>query len=163
MPGARFRVRHWEVEAFPVPHDAGDPVVYRMRVGGTSVGVITDLGRSTSLVENLLQSLSIAVLEFNHDLDLLLSGSYPWPTKQRIRGSHGHLSNDQAGDLLERGVTEGLRHVILAHLSAENNRPEKALGRAAGALRTAGTDHVALHVAQQDRPLPPARVRAEAW
>lgn len=163
-PGKSFRVRHFEIEAFSVPHDAADPVVYRLRIGGTAVGVVTDLGRPTSLVETLLRSLSVAVLEFNHDVDLLMHGSYPWPTKQRIRGNHGHLSNDQAGDLLGRGAGDGLKHVILAHLSKENNRPEKALACAARALTTAGADgRTSLHVARQDEPLPPVRVRAEAW
>ncbi len=164
VPGMAFRVRHLEIEAFPTPHDAADPVAYRVRVGGASVGVITDLGRPTSLMEAMLRSLSVAVLEFNHDLDMLLQGSYPWPTKQRIRSSHGHLSNEQAGDLLTRGMGPDLRHVILAHLSQENNRPEKALISAARALVETGADgRVALQVARQDLALPPVRLRADAW
>lgn len=163
-PGKAFKVRHFDVEAFTVPHDTADPVVWRLRIGGTAVGVVTDLGRPTSLVETLLKTLSVAVLEFNHDVDLLMHGSYPWPTKQRIRGNQGHLSNDQAGDLLTRGCGEGLRHVILAHLSKENNRPEKALSSAARALTEAGADgRAALHVARQDEALPPVRVRADLW
>lgn len=164
VPGVHWRVRHFEVEAFPIPHDAADPVAYRVRVGGTAVGVVTDLGRPTSLVETLLRSLTIAVLEFNHDVDMLLQGSYPWATKQRIRSSHGHLSNDQACDLLTRGAGAELRHVVLAHLSKENNRPEKALIAASRALVEAGVEgRVHAHVARQDAPLPPLRVRAEAW
>lgn len=163
-PGKPFHVRHFEVEAFTVPHDAADPVCYRVRVGGTAVGVVTDLGRPTSLIENLVRSLSVAVLEFNHDLDMLLQGSYPWPTKQRIRSSHGHLSNEQGAELLERGLTPQLQHVVLAHLSKENNRPEKALASAARAITSAGArDAVSLHVARQDTALPPVRVRANAW
>ncbi len=164
VPGVPFRVRHLEIEAFPTPHDAADPVAYRVRVGGAAVGVITDLGRPTSLMEAMLKSLSAVVLEFNHDLDMLLQGSYPWPTKQRIRSNHGHLSNEQGGDLLSRGLSPELRHVVLAHLSQENNRPEKALVSAAKALRERGAEgQVALQVARQDAPLPPVRVRAEAW
>ncbi len=160
--GEPFKVRHFDVEAFTVPHDSADPVVYRLRIGGTAVGVVTDLGRSTSLVETLLKSLTVAVLEFNHDVDLLMHGGYPWPTKQRIRGSHGHLSNDQAGELLMRGAGPTLRHVVLAHLSKENNRPEKALSSASRALTEAGAG-AQLHVARQDEALPPVRVRAETW
>lgn len=164
VPGLPFRVRHLEIEAFPTPHDAADPVAYRVRVGGTAVGVITDLGRPTSLMEAMLRSLTVAVLEFNHDLDMLLQGAYPWPTKQRIRSSHGHLSNDQAEALLTRGLGPELRHVVLAHLSQENNRPEKALISAARSLVTTGADgRVALQVARQDAALPPIRVRADAW
>lgn len=163
-PGKAFKIRHFEVEPFSLPHDAADPVAWRVRVGGTWVGVITDLGRPTSLVETMLRSLSIAVLEFNHDIDMLLGGSYPWPTKQRIRSSHGHLSNDQAAELLGRGVGPDLKHLVLAHLSAENNTPEKALVGAARALREAGVDReIPIQVAKQDTPLPPVRVRAAHW
>lgn len=162
--GQAFRVRHMELEPFSVPHDAGDPVAWRVRIGGTAVGVVTDLGRSTSLVETLMRSLTVAVLEFNHDLDMLLSGSYPWPTKQRIRSSHGHLSNDQARELLTRSVGEGLKHVVLAHLSKENNTPQKALSQATAALVDAGArEQVAVHVARQDEALAPVRVRAQTW
>lgn len=164
VPGAPFRLRHLELEAFTVPHDAADPVAWRVRVGGTAVGVITDLGRPTSLMESMLKSLSIAVLEFNHDLDLLLGGSYPWPTKQRIRSSHGHLSNEQASELLRRGLGPELRHLVLGHLSKENNRPEKALTAASRALVELGAEgRVSVAVAQQDAPLPPLSVRADAW
>ena len=163
-PGERFKVRHFDVEPYPVPHDAADPVCYQVRVGGTAVGVITDLGRSTSLIERLLQSLTVAVLEFNHDTDMLMGGRYPWPTKQRIRSSHGHLSNDQAGELLARGVGTQLRHVLLAHLSGETNTPATALVRAHAALAEAGAgDQVAIQVARQDAPLRPVQVRADSW
>lgn len=163
-PGKAFKIRHFEVEPFSLPHDAADPVAWRVRIGGTWVGVITDLGRSTSLVESMLRTLSVAVLEFNHDLDMLLDGHYPWPTKQRIRSSHGHLSNDQASELLARGLGPDLRHLVLAHLSQENNTPEKALVGANRALREAGAGRdIAVQVARQDAPLPPVRARAAHW
>lgn len=162
--GATIQVRHLILDAFPVPHDTVEPVAWRVHVGGHHVGVITDLGRPTTLVEEKLRSLSIAVLEFNHDFEMLMAGSYPWQLKQRIRSSHGHLSNDQAEALLTRGLGPELRHVVLAHLSQENNRPEKALISAARSLVTTGADgRVALQVARQDAALPPIRVRADAW
>jgi phosphoribosyl 1,2-cyclic phosphodiesterase len=147
-----------ELEAFPVPHDTADPVGWRARVGDRWAGVITDLGRPTGLVAGRLRELAVAVLEFNHDEDMLMDGPYPWPVKQRVRSSHGHLSNAQGAELLEAGLHEGLEQLVLGHLSAENNRPELALAAAEGALRRAGTDHVRLHVARQDAPLAPIRI-----
>lgn len=158
-PAERFAVGHLEVDPFPVPHDTADPVGYRVRSGGTWAGVVTDLGRPTALVAEKLRSLSIAVLEFNHDFELLMGGAYPWPLKQRIRSSHGHLSNEQAAQLLDDALNPTLQHLALAHLSGENNRPERALRAASGVLRAHDAmDAVALRVARQDAPGPPMSV-----
>ncbi|MEC7949560.1 MAG: MBL fold metallo-hydrolase [Myxococcota bacterium] len=154
-PAERFRVRHLEVDPFPVPHDTADPVGYRVASGGTWAGVVTDLGRPTALVTEKLRSLSIAVLEFNHDFELLMGGAYPWPLKQRIRSSHGHLSNAQAARLLEDALSPTLQHLSLAHLSGENNRPARALQAASRVLRDHGAlGRVALRVADQTHPGP---------
>ena len=159
-PAERFRVGHLEVDPFPVPHDTVDPVGYRVASGCTWAGVVTDLGRPTALVAEKLRSLSIAVLEFNHDFELLMGGAYPWPLKQRIRSSHGHLSNEQAAQLLDEALTPTLEHLALAHLSGENNRPERALKAAAAVLSRHGVlGEVALRVADQHQPGPAMRVR----
>lgn len=161
-PAERFRVGHLDVDPFPVPHDTVDPVGYRVGCGGTWAGVITDLGRPTALVVEKLRSLSVAILEFNHDFELLMSGAYPWSLKQRIRSSHGHLSNEQAAQLLDDGLTPGLRHLALGHLSGENNRPELALKAASAVLQAHGAlGHVALRVAAQDTPGPAMSVPVE--
>lgn len=162
-PAERFAVRHLRVEPFVVPHDTRDPVAYRVASGGTWAGVITDLGQPTALVAEKLRSLSMAVLEFNHDVEMLLDGSYPWPLKQRIRSSHGHLSNDQACELLGQGLGEGLSHLVLGHLSAENNRPDKALLQATRTLSAVGHDLVRIQVARQEAPLPPISARVHDW
>lgn len=164
--GERFQVRHLDIEAFPVPHDVRDPVGYRVGLDGFWAGVLTDMGRPTALVRQRLASLSVAVLEFNHDMDALLDGPYPWPLKQRIRSSHGHLSNAQAGALLvealsSKGSESPLKHVILAHLSEENNSPAYARRACESALEEAGAlDRVDISVAQQARPLSPVVVQA---
>ena len=163
-PHEPIRLRHLVLDPFRVPHDTPEPVGWRVRVGETWVGVISDLGRPTQLVAEKLRSLSVAVLEFNHDPELLLQGRYPWHLKQRIRSSHGHLSNEQAAELLRDGLSETLKHVVLAHLSKENNRPELALLAAQRVLREAGVDgEVSLQVAEQDTPTRPVRVRTTAW
>lgn len=162
--GAPFRLRHLEVDPFPVPHDVRDPVGYRVRAGGIWAGVVTDLGRPTTLVEDKLRSLTLAVLEFNHDFEMLMDGAYPWALKQRIRSNHGHLSNEQAATLLSNALSPTLRHVVLAHLSGENNTPARALAAATRVLAGHGAlGDVALHVGDQHTPGPPVRVRAERW
>ena len=164
-PGERFQVRHLSVDPFPVPHDTKEPVGYRVRSGGVWAGVVTDLGRSTRLVERKLRSLSVAVIEFNHDVEMLLGGTYPWPVKQRIRSSHGHLSNDQAAELLDAALDNSrIQHLVLAHLSERNNSPALALARAAAVLKKHGAvGEISLRLGDQKVPLPPARVAVSDW
>jgi len=162
--GTPVQLGHLGLDPFRVPHDTADPVAWRVQLGGIWAGVITDLGRPTTLVEDKLRSLSIAVLEFNHDFEMLMGGSYPWPLKQRIRSSHGHLSNEQGAELLGRGLGEGLTELILGHLSEENNAPARALAAATGVLREAGAlDQIRVQVGQPRSPLPVVRVRARDW
>jgi phosphoribosyl 1,2-cyclic phosphodiesterase len=162
--GGSFRVKHLVIEPVPVPHDTAEPCAYRVCVGGVRAAVITDLGKPTHLVTQHLRECDVAVLEFNHDEQMLLDGPYPFPLKQRIRSAHGHLSNAQARELLRASLGGAVRHVILAHLSEENNTPEKARTEARAAIVEGGGEgEVALHVAEQYRPLPPVVVQATAW
>ena len=89
------------------------------------------------MVREHLRGCRLLVLEANHDPDMLMDGPYPWFLKQRIRGRTGHLSNSESGQLLAEIAHPGLEQVILAHLSATNNTPEKALAAVNQAL--AGT------------------------
>lgn len=162
--GGSFRVKHLVVEPVPVPHDTAEPCAFRVCLGGVRAAVVTDLGKATHLVTRHLAECDVAVLEFNHDEQMLLDGPYPFPLKQRIRSAHGHLSNAQARDLLRASLGGALRHVVLAHLSEENNTPEKASAEARAAVAEAGAEGaVELHVANQYRPLPPVVVQATAW
>ena len=158
--GVAFQVAGLTIEPFTIPHDTRDPVGYAVQQGETRAGVITDLGRSTRLVERMVSQLDICVLEFNHDLEMLMDGPYPWRLKQRVRGAHGHLSNAQAGELLRCGASAKLRHLVLAHLSDDNNEPEVAYEAAQQALHAAGLTRVAVHVAEQRAPKGPFEVRA---
>jgi len=157
--GTPFEVAGLTIEPFTVPHDTRDPVGYCVQQGQTRAGVITDLGRSTRLVERMVSQLDICVLEFNHDVQMLLDGPYPWRLKQRVKGAHGHLSNAQAGALLRHGASGKLRHLILAHLSQDNNEPEVAYEAATRALHEAGLKRVEIHVAEQKVPKGPFEVR----
>jgi phosphoribosyl 1,2-cyclic phosphodiesterase len=134
--GCSIQAGPFTIEAFRLPHDAEDPSGYVIAWDGGRLGVATDLGCWGEWLVRFLGGCSALVLEFNHDLDLLWSGSYPWPLKQRIASSDGHLSNADASALLDRLIHDGLGTVVLAHLSRENNRPEIASRAARSVLGT---------------------------
>ncbi len=143
--GEPFALGDLEVEPFPVPHDAADPVGFVLRgPGGATLGFATDLGEAPPAVARRLAGCAALVLEFNHDRQMLLASDRSWTLKQRILGRSGHLSNEQAADLLAQVATPALRHVVPAHLSDECNEPGLALSAARGALRRAGLDPAAV-------------------
>jgi phosphoribosyl 1,2-cyclic phosphodiesterase len=136
------------------PHDAREPValVATARSSGTRVGIAYDLGHATHRFAGHFADVDILLLEANHDEDMLRTGSYPWPVKQRIAGPNGHLSNTDAGRMARGCAHRGLRHLVLCHLSENNNLPQVALGAVRSALR--GTRfRGTLHAASQDRAL----------
>lgn len=114
------------VEPFPVPHDAREPVQFALGDGSHRLGVLTDAGHVTPHMVAMLDGCDAIVLECNHDRERLARGNYPMALKNRIAGPHGHLDNHAAGTLLSRIDRTRLRHVIAAHLSAENNTPDLA-------------------------------------
>jgi len=123
-----------EVLPFTVPHDAREPVQYVLSDGNARLGVLTDIGVSTPHVEETLSGLNALVLECNYDRDLLWGGSYPRWLKERIGGPFGHLDNRDSGRLLGALERSKLKHVIGAHLSQQNNRPELARAALAAAV-----------------------------
>lgn len=137
-----------KVEAFPLSHDARDPVGYTFSWGEQKCTVATDLGFVTPAVRRALTGSGVVVLEANHDVTLLANGTYPWPLKRRIMSNRGHLSNCDAGWTLARHAAAGTR-VLLAHLSQENNRPDLAYQTVTGILRRGGctTGDIAVKVA----------------
>ncbi len=145
------------LDAIPVPHDTVDPIAWRVRLGGACAAVITDLGRPTKLIARSMQDCDALVLEFNHDEQMLLDGPYPLHLKQRIRGNHGHLSNSQAAEILADGAGPKLQHVLLAHLSEENNRPEIARELATSVLARGGWP-ATVHLTRQRAAVPAVRM-----
>jgi len=133
-----FAVGAIRVEPFTVPHDAREPVQFVLGDGARRLGVLTDLGASTSHVEQTLSGCDALVLETNHDLDLLWAGDYPKWLKERISGPFGHLDNGSSGRLLAALDRSRLKHVIAAHLSQQNNTMALARAALAGALGCAG-------------------------
>ena len=129
-----FAIGSLEVQAFPVPHDAREPVQYVFSDGRRRLGVLTDCGTVTAHVLSMLDACDALVLECNHDPRLLAASSYPAMLKRRISGNFGHLGNGQAAELLTRIETSRLQHIVAAHLSEQNNRPELAVTALATAL-----------------------------
>jgi len=132
---------------FTVPHDAREPVQYVLSDGASKLGVLTDVGVSTAHVEKTLSGLDALVLECNYDRDMLWNGAYPRWLKERIAGPFGHLDNSESERLLAAIDRSRLKHVIAAHLSQQNNRPE--LARAALA-RAMGCEEDWIGIAGQD-------------
>jgi phosphoribosyl 1,2-cyclic phosphodiesterase len=132
-----FSIGMLEVRPFPVPHDARDPVQFVVGDGEHRLGILTDIGATTRFVETSLSGCDALVLECNHDLDMLADGDYPWPLKQRITSRFGHLHNEASAALLAALDNTRLKHIVAAHLSQQNNTPEKARAALAGALNCA--------------------------
>ncbi len=140
----------WRILPFALPHDAADPVAYRVEFGGRSGAVVTDLGCLTALVADHLQDLDLLVLEANHDVEMLREGDYPPRLKARILSRVGHLSNAAMAELLDRACGPRLRQLVLAHLSESNNHPDLARFAAEEVLRGSA---VTLHLAHQRNPI----------
>jgi phosphoribosyl 1,2-cyclic phosphodiesterase len=157
--GSEFSIGSFEVRAFSVPHDAADPVGFRISGNGVSLGVLTDLGYATRLVFDALRGIQALLIETNHDEDLLQRDSRrPWSVKQRILSRHGHLSNTAAARILAE-LEAPLQHVILGHLSRDCNSPRLALDCAMQSLISSrSASDARLHCACQDVAGPALRV-----
>lgn len=129
-----FAIQDIRVQPFPVPHDAREPAQFVFSDGKHRLGVLTDLGCSTPHVEASLSGVDGLVLECNHDLTMLMQGPYPANLKQRVAGRFGHLDNLAAARLLGQLDRSRLQHVLAAHLSRQNNRPELAASALASVL-----------------------------
>lgn len=147
--GSAFQIGPITFLPFSVPHDAHATVGFRMTAGDARLGLATDIGVTTTLIEERLRDLDALIIEANHDATMLWDGPYPWPLKQRIAGRGGHLSNDHCGALLAKICGPRLRQITLAHLSEENNDPSKALDTVAEQLNGWSGE---LDAARQDRP-----------
>lgn len=142
--GEPIEVGELMLRPFTVPHDAREPLQLRCTDGARHLGVLTDLGHATPYVIAQLGGLHSLLLEFNHDVDMLAVSSYPPFLKQRVGGKWGHLSNDAASDIAQALCHSHLRHLVAAHLSEQNNKPEivrqamaQVLGASADEMLTA--------------------------
>lgn len=137
-PGEKCVINDIFVSAFPIPHDAAEPVGYSFITDNHKVTVATDIGHITKEVkENALKS-DILLIESNHDEQMLKNGMYPYHLKKRILSVNGHLSNDDCALFLKDIIKEGTKYVLLGHLSKENNTPALAYYTNANAIEQMG-------------------------
>ncbi|MBO4925997.1 MAG: MBL fold metallo-hydrolase [Clostridia bacterium] len=153
--GEDFYIGDLALLPFAIPHDAAEPVGYRVFCAAHSVATATDIGHMTKQILRTLAGAEVLLLESNHDPDMLRRNPhYPLQLKQRILGSRGHLSNDDSAEALLALYETGVRQVLLGHLSGENNTPELALDTAVHRLSRAGVrlnEDIGLGVAWRDR------------
>jgi phosphoribosyl 1,2-cyclic phosphodiesterase len=121
-----FEIGCLRVKAVTVPHDAVEPCQFRLTWQGRTLGVLTDLGSITPHVIDNYRACHGLLLEFNHDLPMLMAGQYPPQLKRRVGGDWGHLNNEQAADLLQQIDGAALTHLVVAHISEQNNSRDKA-------------------------------------
>ncbi|EFK06644.1 metallo-beta-lactamase domain protein [delta proteobacterium NaphS2] len=152
--GETLTINNLSIETFTKCHDAADPTALVFRNNGIKIGLVTDMGRSTRLAEDRLRACNVLILEFNYDPTMLSEGPYPLDLKRRIHGSEGHLSNQQAGELLETLSHDDLEYLVLAHLSETNNTPDKALSAAKAVLENRGLKGTRIVVGKQAEPSP---------
>lgn len=131
-----FSIGALELRPYPVPHDACEPTQFVFSDGHHALGLLTDAGRPTDHIIASLNGVDALVLECNHDAQMLANSNYPPSLKRRIGGEYGHLSNDDAAQILAAMDQSRLRYVIAAHLSQSNNTPEHARLALAQALNT---------------------------
>ncbi len=137
------QVGELEITSFPLPHDSRCHVGYRFRDGdGDGFCAATDMGHITDAVIGALDGCRGALLESNHDAEMLRYGPYPAALKSRIFAPTGHLSNEDCAGLALKAAAHGTQYIGLGHLSAENNTPEKALAAAEKTLAGTGVQIV---------------------
>lgn len=150
-----FEVADFIVTAFPLSHDAADPVGYVIEKDGKKVVCLTDTGYVSREVMNFVKGANIYLMEMNHNVDLLLSvPQRPWPLKQRILSDNGHLSNEDGAYIFSKLMTEETRHVFLSHISQEANTLELALATMKSVLKEYRVDmsKLSIHMTYPMRP-----------
>ena len=147
--GEFFSLGTLRVMAFHTPHDTDESVGYRVE-GESVFAMATDMGRVTDEIRGGLLGADLALIESNHDLQMLRDGPYPFPLKRRILSEHGHLNNADCALLARQLAESGTAAIVLGHLSRENNRPEIARQTVAAALEDL---QVSLYCAPPEGPL----------
>ena len=133
-----FFIGGMNVAPFPLPHDAAEPCGYSFYLGGVKASVATDIGCVRDSWMKAVLGSDLVLLEANYDPDMLLNGSYPYELKRRILSNRGHLCNEDSSKLAVELVNAGAKHLMLGHLSKENNFPELAMRCCEDALFTHG-------------------------
>lgn len=150
--GSRLAIGDLEIDTFTIPHDAVDPIAFRVRHEGVKAGLVTDLGYIPQSVKHHVKGCDFLLLESNHDAEMLRVGPYPWSVKQRVAGKTGHLSNHAVAEFLRTDFDRCARTLVLGHLSGENNYPATAELEVGAALASVGCSDVRLMTAAQHAP-----------
>lgn len=137
-PDSEFCIGSIGVHPFSIPHDAADPVGYNFFAENKKITVATDMGHMDNDLFSNLYGSNMILLESNHDIEMLRMGSYPFSLKQRILSDTGHLSNDMAAKTVCALIKSGTEHIMLGHLSKENNNPQVAYMTAENELNARG-------------------------
>ncbi|GGH02496.1 MBL fold metallo-hydrolase [Pedobacter zeae] len=119
-----IEIGNLKISAFSKFHDAADPYSFTVECNNIRVGVFTDIGTVCDRLITHFKNCHAAFLEANYDTDMLQNGHYPYFLKRRIMGGHGHLSNAQALELFMNHKPAYMSHLLLSHLSKDNNNPE---------------------------------------
>ncbi|MGJ7045412.1 phosphoribosyl 1,2-cyclic phosphodiesterase [Thermoanaerobacterium thermosulfurigenes] len=152
--GEDFTLGDVKIRPFKKSHDASEPVGFSFFCGQNKATIATDLGYiSRGVAANIMDS-DVVLLESNHDVDMLMNGTYPWPLKKRILSPHGHLSNKDAAEAIKKFIKlKAIGKIYLGHLSQNNNKPEIAYKTVVDALKEEGIDYeinMALRYAESD-------------
>jgi phosphoribosyl 1,2-cyclic phosphodiesterase len=150
LSGESVTIGDAKIHTHRTAHDAVDGVAYVIEAEGKRLGILTDLGHASDALADLLATLDAAYLESNYDPMLLEAGEYPYHVKARIRGEGGHLSNEDAADLIARCGAHRPAWITLVHLSEGNNRPDLAIE----ASRAVVGPEYPLHLAPRDHVSP---------
>lgn len=148
-----FEIGNIKVTAFPIPHDAADPVGYVFETEDDKASVATDIGVMSDEIFEAIKGSRTVLLESNYDLFMLEAGAYPYELKRRIKSDIGHLCNDDAALVARDLVQNGTQTVILGHISPENNYPDLAYQTTKLCLESHGFkvgEDVRLYVAKRD-------------
>ena len=135
-PGRVEEIGSFKITPFEVPHDASQTVGFKIQNNGKNLIIATDLGHVTARLRKKFEDADALVLESNHDVQMLKDGKYPYFLKKRILGMQGHLSNEQSAEVQANVISAKTKHILLAHLSQDNNEPEKALAESKKAIKT---------------------------
>lgn len=152
--GEEFEIGDLKIMPFSTTHDAIDSCGFSIKHEEEKISIATDLGEMTNEVMKHLKQSSFVLLESNYEPELLKFCSYPYPVKQRIAGSKGHLSNLEAGKTISKLVETGLKHVMLGHLSKESNFPELAYKSVANELEQNRISIKEIELSVADRTAP---------
>jgi phosphoribosyl 1,2-cyclic phosphodiesterase len=151
----KFHLAGFDIEAFPVFHDAPETIGFHICTGDKKITIVTDLGHICTTASQYIRDANLLVIESNYDEEMLVNGRYPYYLKKRIQSDNGHLGNLQTSTFLAEIVNDNLSHICLAHLSKNNNTPEKALNTLQQTLSEKGikvTSHPKISILKRNSP-----------